>query len=299
MSHNNPICLIDADVIAFAGASIGQDKEVDDDGEVVINVHRFTNVESYIVNMVESIMEACESTSTPYMFLSGKTNFRFEVATVKPYKGTRPKEKPFHLANARAFIQSRYNTYTSVGCEADDLMAMAMTSYRKQDIPSIICTVDKDLLQVEGWHYRWEGHNFGETLPHFVDKLGTLEGEYDEGVSEKTKKPYKKFISKSIKGDGYLWLMAQTLLGDVVDNIPGLEGCGPKATYELLHGTTSCVDALALVVGAYYAKYGDDSWEERLTEQARLVYMVKERDPKSPDGLKHWSLKDAYKEART
>ena len=269
----------------------------DDDGEVTIDIHSFKGVASYIVHMVDSIMEACKTEVPPYMFLTGADNFRFEVATIKPYKGTRDKDKPFHLANARAFIQSRYNTYTSKGCEADDLLAMSMSSYRKQDVPSIICTVDKDLLQVEGWHYRWEGHNFGEVMPHFVDSLGTLEGEYDEGISEKTGKAYKRFIPKSLKGDGWLWFMAQTLVGDVVDNIPGLEGFGAKGAYEALHDVQSKAEALDIVVSLYQEKYGD-TFEERLTEQARLVYMITERDPKSPDGLKHWSLEYGKESAK-
>jgi len=297
MSHSDAICLIDADVIAFAGASIGQDKVVGDDGEVTIDIHSFRNVESYIVRQVDSILEACGSEVPPYMFLTGEANFRFEVATVKPYKGTRPKEKPFHLANARGFIQSRYNTYTSLGCEADDLMAMAMTSYRKQDIPSIICTVDKDLLQVEGWHYRWEGHNFGEIKPHFVDSLGNLKGEYEVGVSEKTGKPFRRFIPKSLLGEGYLWFMAQTITGDVVDNIPGLERAGPKVAYESLVQAQTKQEALNIVIDLYKDKYGE-AWKERLEEQARLVYMIKERDPSSPDGLKHWSLEYGKESAK-
>ena len=290
MSPNDAVLLIDADVLAVAGAATGEGR--DDDGN--IEIRPFTQVGTWIENMVDGIMKACNSVVV-LMYLSGKDNFRYDVATIKPYKANR-KPKPFHTDNANAFIRSRWSTYISKGCEADDLLALSMTSYRRDDVPCILCTVDKDLLQVDGWHYRWEGHNFGEVKPHFVEGLGKLEGEYEEGVSEKTGRAYKRFLAKSFKGEGYLWFMAQTITGDVVDNIPGLEGKGPKVAYEALVQAQTKQEALDIVISLYKERYGE-SYTERLEEQARLVYMIRERDSNSPDGLKHWRLEDAIKEA--
>ena len=291
MSSNNAALLIDADVLAVAGAATAE--RLDEEGN--LDLGGFQQVATWIEGMVEDIMNACDS-QVVIMYLSGKGNFRYDVATVKPYKANR-KPKPFHVANAKAFITSRYSTYISKGCEADDLLALSMTSYRRDDVPCILCTIDKDLLQVGGWHYKWETWNSPEVKPHFVDDFGKIEGEYDEGISEKTGKPYKRFIPKSFKGEGYLWFMAQILTGDVVDNIPGLEKCGSKTAYEsLLHCKTK-EEALYIVINLYKEKYGD-TYEERLTEQARLVYMIRERDKNSPDGLKHWRLEDAIKSAK-
>ena len=287
MDTGNAIPLIDADVLAYACACIGEEKN--EDGE--INILPFHQIEPYIENRVEEIMEAIGTTTRPFMFLTGDDNFRYDIATVKPYKDKR-QPKPYHLANVRVYIRSRYNTYLSKGCEADDLLAMAMHNYRRDDIPCVLCTIDKDLLQVEGWHYRWETWNSPEVKLHFVDSLGKLEGEYEEGVSAKTGKPTRKFLTQKFKGEGYLWFMAQILVGDVVDNIPGLKGCGAKAAYDLLEGASTKEEALSLVVKAYKDSYGE-SYERELTEQARLVYMIQERDKNSPDGLKHWSLEYA------
>lgn len=297
MAGANAVLLVDADIVAFAAASIGQELIKDDDGELIeTKILNFQNVASYIDNRVEEMMEACDTTLEPFMFLTGKTNFRNDVATVKVYKDKRP-PKPFHFENARVYIRSRYNTYVSNGCEADDLLAMAMTSYRKKDVPCILCTVDKDLLQVEGWHYRWETWNSAEVPVHFVDGLGKLEGRYDEGVSEKTGRPYRRFVTKEFKGEGFLWLMAQVLTGDTVDNIPGLEGFGAKGTFELLQNVEVKGEALDLVLSKYGEKYGDSA-EERFTEQLRLVGMIRERDKTSPDGLKHWSLEYAIESTK-
>jgi len=288
----NAIPLIDDDVLAYACACIGEEK--DDDGNITILP--FHQISPYIENRVEEIMEAIGTTTRPFMFLTGDNNFRYDVATVKPYKDKR-QPKPFHLANVRVYIRSRYNTYLSKGCEADDLLAMAMHNYRRDDVPCVLCTIDKDLLQVEGWHYRWETWNSPEVKLHFVDSLGKLKGAWDEGVSEKTGKPYKRFLSNKFKGEGYLWFMAQTLVGDVVDNIPGLVGCGAKAAYESLVEARTKQEALNVVVSLYKEKYGYD-YEAQLTEQARLVYMIQERDKSSEDGLRHWTLEGARQYAK-
>ncbi len=269
MSPNEAVLLIDADVLAVAGASTAEQK--DDDGNPTLG--SFEQVGTWIDNMVYGIMEACNS-KVLFMFLTGNDNFRYDIATVKPYKANR-KTKPYHTENARAYIRSKWGTYISKGCEADDLLAMSMESYRKDDVPCILCTVDKDLLQVEGWHYKWEGWNFPEVKPHFVEHFGKLE-----------------MVDNKVVGEGYIWFCYQALTGDVTDNIPGLPGCGPKGAYKALCEAVSDVEALDIVRGMYEEKYGEEAIE-RLSEQARLVWMIRERDPGTEDGLLHWNLETA------
>ena len=59
--------------------------------------------------------------------------------------------------------------------------------------------------------------------------------------------------------------------------------------FETLADIQTKREALDIVEELYKEKYGE-VYEERLVEQARLVYMIQERDKASPDGLKHWSL---------
>lgn len=291
--------LIDADVLAYAHSFVGDHEEFDSEGNFVKHViEPFEWLRRNLRKQVDAIQKACNSSLEPFMFLSGDTNFRNDISTKKVYKGNRDDKKPYHFTNMRVHIKGSYNTVVSKGCEADDLLAIAQTQYRKEGVPSVIATIDKDLLQVPGFHYRWEGYNFGETPVHLVNDLGEVNGAYDEGVTEKTGRAYRRFIKNSFKGEGYLWFMAQILVGDVVDNIPGLPGCGAGKAYDMLTGAQSKQEGLAIVIDMYKEKYGED-YEAELTEQARLVYMIRERDPKSPDGLKHWSLKDAIKEAKS
>lgn len=72
-------------------------------------------------------------------------------------------------------------------------------------------------------------------------------------------------------------MYAQILMGDVTDNIPGLDGMGPSKTAKVLAGAESEGELYALTLEAYRAVHGEDA-EGALEEQARLVFMVRELD---------------------
>jgi len=254
---NEAILLLDSDPLVYAGSFVGQDNIKDDDGKVIdVEIHPFSFVSSYLDNLIPEIMEACNTTIDPLMFLSGDTNFRNEVAKKKVYKGNRKKERPFHYDNTRVYIRSRYTTNISNGVEADDVLAMFMTKYRREDIPCILVSIDKDLRQVEGWHYTYETWNSGEKPLYFVDKLGKLE--------EKDK-------------NGYLFFCYQLLTGDSVDNIPGLPRYGPKKAFKFLHESRSPREAFNIVANEYKEVYSD-TWREELSEQCNLLWMIREVD---------------------
>lgn len=273
-------CNIDADIVAYEVASSGQ--FINEEGELVIR--SYFPIYDYVKQRVDEILEGVGSTQEPTLFFTGDNNFRHELATVKEYKGNRKDEdKPFHLKNVQVVMQSMYPYVISKDAEADDELSIAQTE------DTCLCSRDKDLKQCEGWGYGWESGLQPERKLHHISELGYIEGEYEEGVSEKTGKPFKRFISKSLKGEGYLWFLAQLVTGDVVDNIPGLEKAGAKAAYEALIEKTSKQEGLDAVTALYKKKYGD-SYEERLNEQARLLWMIRERDENGE--LVMWDLKE-------
>lgn len=282
----------DADIIAHECAFAGQyyDEEKEE-----VQILPFRLVQEKIEKRVRDIMDALDTHLEPIMFLTGKGNFREEIAKRKGYKANRADvDKPYHLENARVYIRSRFNTATSVGCEADDLLCISQTGYNqlyregKSGIESVICTRDKDLRQCEGWHYGWEMGNQPEYPLTSVDALGTLTAEYTEGVT-KAGNPSRRF--KKLSGTGKKWLYAQVLTGDPTDNIPGLKGYGGAKAFTLLDPCESEGELIRVVVDAFQDVYGD-AWHDELYEQARLVYMICERNE---DGsLKHWQLPDEY-----
>lgn len=257
--------LIDADILTYQAAFGGEDRET---GEI----HSFDYVAALVDKAITDICLAVGADEEPTLYLTGDNNFREEVAVSKPYKGNRSKPKPFHYKNVRAYLMSFPNTVVTEGIEADDAMSIEQTrnmelSYHFNDDPqyysyTIICTRDKDLRMVPGWHYGWEHGAQAEFFKQYVDPLGKLE--YD---SEKNK----------ISGTGYLFFCSQLITGDTVDNIPGLPKKGAKAAFTLLKDATSEEEALGLVKGMYEEVVGE-GWESYLLEQGRLLWMVREVD---------------------
>lgn len=204
----------------------------------------------------------------PVIFLTGKNNFREEVAKKKKYKGNRVKPKPFHYHNIKAYLLNSYECIISEGCEADDMLCIM------QRDDTVICSRDKDLRQCPGWHFGWELGKQPQYGPLLVDRLGHLEISSD---------------GKNLKGTGDKFFFAQMLMGDSTDNIPGLPGIGPRKAYNMLTDLKEYPDMENVVKEAYRAFYGD-SWKEELEEQAALVYMIREVDE---DGeYVKWRLKD-------
>ena len=284
--------LLDADILGHECCYSGQLKE--EDG--TITILPFYLVSEALDAKVIELMKTLDTRLEPIMYLSGKTNFRDDVAKRKGYKANRdPSLKPYHLDNIRAYITSRYNTYTSVGCEADDLLCISqMDNLKRKDIDfnpekaeTVICTRDKDLRQCMGWHYGWEVGNQPEYSLKWVDELGTLDATFIEGVSAKTGKPTRRF--KKLAGTGSKWFYAQVLTGDATDNIPGLKGVGGGKAYDLLNGLLSEGEMVRTCIHEYKRVY-EDSWEVEMMEQAHLVYMIRERTPDG--GLKYWEIPD-------
>ena len=153
-------------------------------------------------------------------YLTGKTNFRNDVAVTAPYKGNRKGEKPIHHALLREYLELSWNGVVSDDCEADDEIAIACTEHGDD---SVIVSLDKDFDQVQGWHY-----NFVKKDKYYVT--------HDEGM---------------------LNFYCQFLTGDRIDNIIGVQGIGPVKARKLLEGKSEremfaiCAEKLGSVERAH------------------------------------------------
>jgi 5'-3' exonuclease len=221
---------------------------------------------------------------TFFVFLSTDNNFRYQLATVKPYKGNRKHvERPFHYDNIRAWIPMRWETIICDGYEADDGFAMYQTKAIEKGFETIICSRDKDLRQVAGWHYTWGRGGQDEIPPGIVEEFGHIVLHEREVVPiSPDKKPYKAY---KIKGDGLKFFYAQCVMGDPVDNIPGLKGAAAVAAYNLLKDCNSEVECHKAVLTAYNNIWGEDG-KDHLLEQARLLWLIRETN--NDGSLKMW-----------
>jgi hypothetical protein len=253
--------LIDADVLLYECSAVAEYPKDEP-------IKSFNFVEEVFLNRVREICLAVEATEEPLLYITGKGNFREEVAVTKPYKGTRKEEKPFHYKNLLWYLRSLPNCIEVEGMEADD--AMAIEQHRNHIIcpvsgltdikTTVICTRDKDLRMVSGWHYGWECGRQPEFMLQWVDELGKLE-----------------LVNGKIKGTGLRFFYSQLLTGDTVDNIPGLKGVGPVAAYEALKDCEDERELYEAVCRMYEEKLGDD-YDCYLREQAHLLWMVRELD---------------------
>lgn len=260
--------LIDGDILRYEigfGAETGW-KAIKNDPEAI---PPFYFVEEMLHMRLNNIKAMCNTDRQPEIFITEGRTFREDIAKLKPYKGTRKDSKPWHFRNLTAYLKGGLNATVVTGVEADDLMAIRHGA----DPNTIICSRDKDLKQVPGWHYSWE---LG-LQPSFGPELITNEGSLHINTE---KKPPK------LTGTGLLFFYSQLLTGDTVDNIPGLPGCGPVAAHKIL----TQEDERSLyerVADAYTEHYGNDA-ESAMLEQGRLCWIVRRfKDDGSPEVWDH------------
>lgn len=232
--------------------------------------------EKILQERISHVEYQCEATEPSIMFFTGKTNFRNDIAKRQPYK-ERAGHKPFHHANIEVYLRCNFECRQQEGLEADDLISIEQTS-RLELRETIICTRDKDLRQVSGWHYGWELGNQPSFGPYFVSDYGSISLSRDR---------------KKVTGWGLKFFLSQCLTGDSVDSIPGLPKCGPVASYELLHNTNTYREGLRAVGDAYNERYGESAVTE-LTEQAQLLWMVRKLDVHGTPIM--WNITEDYEQ---
>lgn len=89
------------------------------------------------------------------VFLSNKGSFREKEVDIT-YKMNRAEmRRPFHLPACKQYLMNKWAAKCRAGeLEADDMLAMRATELQKLGGPvPIICSIDKDLKQVPGWHW--------------------------------------------------------------------------------------------------------------------------------------------------
>ena len=131
-------------------------------------------------------------------FLTGKNNFRYDIAKTVPYKGNRKDAvKPKHFDALRNHL-GKLGAVTVDGSEADDACAIALV----ESPLAVLVHVDKDLNQLAGKHYN----------------------------------PVKDIEYEVTEIEGLYNFYTQMLTGDRTDNIPGLPKIGPVKAVKILNG---------------------------------------------------------------
>ena len=129
------IALVDMDLVVYRSAASAENEELE------IATYRTEELLDTILTKV--------GTAEYRAFLTGSNNFR---KTIYPeYKANRTQPKPKWLQECREFaIKNLGAELAPDTLEADDALAIYQTDN------TIICSLDKDLLQIEGKHFQWE-----------------------------------------------------------------------------------------------------------------------------------------------
>lgn len=124
------------------------------------------------------------------LWLSDNRTDTFRAHLYSGYKANRTAPRPKHYDAIKEFLIKEWGARIALGMEADDRLGIAQD---KSGADTVICSIDKDLLQIPGQHY------------NFVKEEWDCVTEWE----------------------GLKWFYKQLLIGDVSDNVRGCTGIGP------------------------------------------------------------------------
>ncbi len=221
--------MIDADIVGYSVAAYVESW----DGP-------FEAVQVDIDNLMKRIIESTDSDS--YLaVLTGDDTYRYEI--YPEYKANRKgKPRPVYLEDARAHLVTAWGAILTSEIEADDRLGIEQCS--EEFGTTVICSIDKDLKQIPGYHFNWRKNERDLVTP--LDGLRTF---------------YR-----------------QLLTGDTADNIPGVGGIGPVKSARAIDHLEDEFDMYETC--KYF--YGPERLED-MHRNAKLLYIwKKENDEWSP-----------------
>lgn len=259
---------IDGDVLRYELGAVAMEKE-----EVFgITVERpwpSSDVYELVDQRIQSIIER-SGESEFEIYVTGPGNFRFDIATIRPYKGNRSAvQKPYHWGTVSDRLLLHWGARVVEGIEADDALALAATEATRAGLRYVIASRDKDLRQVPCLHYSWAcGESQPEKPVYGVEGLGEI---------ELVTVQHPKSKSHKVVGNGIRFFYSQMLTGDTVDNIQGCPRVGPVEAVKLLQNLETEQEMFLTVAWQYRLKYGD-GWKAALEENARLLWLIQSPD---------------------
>lgn len=228
--------LIDGDILVYR-AGFAVEKVFEFEPGQWASTADFNEAQQKLDKDIEDMLETLKADEA-IVCLSDALNWRKDL--YPNYKLQRTKtRKPMLIGPLKEYINETYKTFTRPTLEADDVLGILAGS-TKIGGDKIICTIDKDLLQIPGKHW------------HMVNR---------------TKRTVKI-------EDGDRMHLLQSLTGDVVDNYPGCPGIGPKSADKLL-GTKTGMEAWRAISDAFEKK---GLTEEDALMQAQIARICRSSD---------------------
>ena len=256
------IALIDGDVMCYRAfqprwkADQNYDKDgvsrthLDEEGNVIQKVYTAEEDALYLQQAWKSLqrhlVELKEKLFCDEVMIAVDAGSNFRKVIFPEYKmhlgRTNATYRPSEYSKFIPFIRKLWarqgEAIEAEGREADDLLRIWAEECRAVGQDFIVVSIDKDLLMIPGKHYNLN-----------------REDVTDISIEEGRRRYY-----------------TQILMGDQMDNIPGVRGMGPKKTEKHLKDCVTDNDFQEAVVSAYIDCYGDD-WYNYLLINGKLIHL--------------------------
>ncbi|MGL4250806.1 MAG: DNA polymerase I [Aeromonas sp.] len=249
MAPSNPLILVDGSSYLYRAFFASQQADLRTSTGLPSGAVRV------MANMMRSLRKQYPDSHVAVVFDAKGKTFRDDI--YPEYKATRasmPDDLRSQVGPIHQMIKAMGFPFLMVdGVEADDVIGTLARQATEKQLPVLISTGDKDMAQLVSDHV---------TL---IDTMKDVKTDRD-GVIEKFGVPPELIID-------YL-----ALIGDKVDNIPGMTGVGEKTALALLQGIGS-IDQIAAnldqvaALGFRGAKAFADKFREQ-EEQVRLSYLL-------------------------
>ena len=158
-----------------------------------------------------------------HVYFSCHTEDNWRYSIYPEYKANRKPRKPYWRREIREYMERKWPCQQPEYLEADDIISMDAAQCLKENVEHVVVTIDKDMLQIPGWHYNWV-----KDEEQWVSEMGAIRN-----------------------------LSVQRIMGDSTDNIKGIPGWGQVAAEEWLAGwATGTMDDW--ILSAYEKHYRTD-----------------------------------------
>lgn len=249
MAPSNPLILVDGSSYLYRAFFASQQADLRTSTGLPSGAVRV------MANMMRSLRKQYPDCHVAVVFDAKGKTFRDDIyPEYKANRASMPDDLRSQVAPIHQMIKAMGFPFLMVeGVEADDVIGTLARQATEKQLPVLISTGDKDMAQLVSDHV---------TL---IDTMKDVKTDR-EGVIEKFGVPPELIID-------YLALM-----GDKVDNIPGMTGVGEKTALALLQGIGS-IDEIAVnldkvaALGFRGSKAFADKFREQ-EEQVRLSYVL-------------------------
>lgn len=192
--------LIDADILIYSACFFKLDNKDSFDNNKLLSIRK---------SVVDSLVSNINNLLNPdhmLLFLSCSRVDNFRKRYNIDYKAGRP-DKPEFFTEIKEYINTTYRAITVPTLEADDLIGIYANKENEYCEDAIICTIDKDLQQLEGEYFhlrkkeQWTISKIEANKNLFRqiltgDATDNIKGLYHIGV-----KKAEKYIEEHCKGD--------------------------------------------------------------------------------------------------